>query len=89
MIRAKKIWMDDHEKWSDKMADEAEMHRIDDAILTSRNRMKEKDWHDPAKTPNVIKQIVDAILEKEATGRWKEVCVSLQTAADILRLLVQ
>ena len=58
------IWMDDHEKWSDKVADEAEMHRIDDAILTSRNRMKEKDWHDPAKTPNFIKQIVDAILEK-------------------------
>ena len=59
-----KIWMDDHEKWSDKIANEAEMHRIDDAILTSRNRMKEKDWHDPTKTPKFIKEIVDAILEK-------------------------
>ena len=56
--------MDDHDKWSDKIANEAEMHRIDDAILTSRNRMKEKDWHDPEKTPKFIKEIVDAILEK-------------------------
>lgn len=59
-----KIWLDDHGKWSDKAADEAEIHRIDDAILTSRNRMKEKDWHDLKKTPKFLKQVVEAILEK-------------------------
>jgi len=59
-----KIWLDDHGKWSDKAADEAELHRIDDAILTSRNRMKEKDWHDLKKTPAFLKQVVEAILEK-------------------------
>ena len=58
------IWMDDHDKWSDKIGDEAELHRIDDAILTSRNRMKEKDWHNSEKTPEFIKQIVDSILER-------------------------
>ena len=56
--------MDDHDKWSDKIGDEAELHRIDDAILTSRNRMKEKDWHNSEKTPEFIKQIVDSILER-------------------------
>ena len=59
-----KIWLDDHGKWSDKAADEAEIHRIDDAILTSRNRMKEKDWYDLKKTPEFLKQVVEAILEK-------------------------
>jgi predicted metal-dependent peptidase len=59
-----KIWLDDHGKWSDQAADEAEIHRIDDAILTSRNRMKEKDWHNLQKTPEFLKQVVEAILEK-------------------------
>lgn len=59
-----KIWLDDHGKWSNKAADEAEIHRIDDAILTSRNRMKEKDWHNLEKTPEFLKQVVEAILEK-------------------------
>jgi predicted metal-dependent peptidase len=59
-----KVWMDDHKKWSDKPGDEAELHRIDDAILTSRKRIKEKDWQDLKKTPEFLKQIIEAILEK-------------------------
>ena len=37
---------DDHGNWSDQSADEAELHQIEDAILISKNRMKEKDWQD-------------------------------------------
>ena len=58
------IWMDDHGNWSDQSADEAELHQIEDAILISKNRMKEKDWQDLQKTPKFLQDLVSAILEK-------------------------
>ena len=56
--------MDDHGNWSDQSADEAELHQIEDAILISKNRMKEKDWQDLQKTPKFLQDLVSAILEK-------------------------
>ena len=58
--------MDDHDKWSGKIGDEAEFTALMMLFLQIRNRMKEKDWHNSEKTPEFAKQIVDSILERKS-----------------------
>ena len=84
------IWMDDHGNWSDQSADEAELHQIEDAILISKNRMKEKDWQDLQKTPQFLQDLVSAILEKRKPQvDWKRSLRILQIVVGIRRWLEQ